>query len=80
LPENREESMNYEHEDEIIFFRLKGRFSSRLMQLENRLEKSFKNWCVPFGTQRVETEDVSNNEQRHERNPKAESHPGTNQA
>jgi hypothetical protein len=26
---------------------------------------SKKNWCVPFGTQRVEAEGVSNNEQRH---------------
>jgi hypothetical protein len=24
-----------------------------------------KNWCVPFGTQKVEAEGVSKNEQRH---------------
>ncbi len=38
-----------------------------------------KNWCVPFGTQRVETEGVSKNEDI-EVYPKANSHPGTKQA
>ncbi len=27
--------------------------------------KNPKNWCVPFGTQRVEAEGMSKNEQRH---------------
>ncbi len=38
-----------------------------------------KNWCVPFGTQRDETEGVSKSDDI-EINPKADSHPGTNQA
>ncbi len=46
-------------------------------QLCGRNEK--KNWCIPFGTQRVETEGVSKSEDI-EINPKADSHPGTNQA
>jgi hypothetical protein len=37
------------------------------------------NWCVPFGTQRVKTKGVSKSEDI-ERNPKADSRPGTNQA
>jgi hypothetical protein len=42
-------------------------------------EKEKKNWCFLFGTQRVETEGVSNSEGI-DINPKADSHPGTNQA
>ncbi len=38
-----------------------------------------KNMCVPFGTQRVETEGVSMSENI-EVSPKAYSHPGTKQA
>jgi hypothetical protein len=38
-----------------------------------------RNWRVPFGTQRVKTEGVSKSEDI-ETNPKADSHPGTNQA
>jgi hypothetical protein len=38
-----------------------------------------KNWCVPFGTERVKTERVSKSEDV-EKNPNADSHPDTNQA
>jgi hypothetical protein len=50
-------------------------------QITLGLVKSLQNWdwCVPFGTQRVETEGVSKRVDI-EINPKAESHPGTNQA
>ncbi len=37
-----------------------------------------KTWCVPFRTQRVETEGVSKSEDI-EINPKTDSHPGSNQ-
>jgi hypothetical protein len=37
------------------------------------------NWCVSFGTQKVETEGESRSEDI-EINPKADSHPGTNQS
>jgi hypothetical protein len=42
--------------------------------------KEYKKYCcVPFGTQRVETEGVSKSEDI-EINPKSDSHPGTNLA
>jgi hypothetical protein len=44
----------------------------------SQITKKEKNWYVPFGTQRVETEGLSRSEDN-EKNPKADSHPGTNQ-
>jgi hypothetical protein len=43
------------------------------------LNNTKKKWYVPFGTQIIETEGVSKSEDI-EINPKANSHPGTNQA
>ncbi len=44
-------------------------------------QEGLKNWCVPFGTQRVETEGVIRMNEGIEMNPKADdSHPNTNRA